>query len=310
MIDTRPTTRIKNILCPSDLSVKSQKALGFAARLADTLEATLTACHCVPVNWFTADNRLPKEEFAAIRSALAEPICVCQNSESRLTWRKIVIENSFDPARDILNLAAESDADLIVMKARPGILSAFRFGSIVERIIAGSSCPVLLLPSHFLSTHDPSDGDLKFRRILFDSDFSEATDHLFRVANTFTRNYHSELHMLSVLEPMAYARTEMAAVGSGKMRVQKIVRERLDEVLHTEGSSARNVPTSVEWGRRVSTVIDYARAHDIDLICTTLSPPHYYFEKYYSLYLGSLLNSAGCPLLVKQSAAVDAVKNF
>src|SRR5688572_9854115 len=183
MMDTRPTTKINNILCPSDLSERSQKALGSAARMAETLRATLTTSHCVPVNWFSTENRLPKEELARIKSALRSEICDCQDRKSRLSWRQVVVENSFEPASDILKLARETDADLIVMKARPGVLSAFRFGSIVERIIEGSSCPVLILPSHFLSTHDPADNDLEFRRILFDYDFSEATDHLFRVAN-------------------------------------------------------------------------------------------------------------------------------
>ena len=309
-MDTRPTTKITNILCPSDLSERSQKALGFAARLAETLQATLTACHCVPVNWFTPENRLPKEEFARIKSALKAPICDCQNKGSKLTWRKIVVENSFEPSSDILKAARETNADLIVMKARRGVLSAFRFGSIVERIIEGSPCPVLLLPSHFLSSHDPAHDDLRFRRILFDYDFSDATDRLFRVANTLTQNYHAELHVLSVLEPTAGARTEMAPVGVSRTRVQTIVRERLDEVLHSQGKSVMDVPTSVEWGQHAATVLEYAKARDIDLICATLPPPHYYFEKYYSSYLGSLLRSARCPLLVKRSAATDKVRDF
>ena len=310
MMKTRPTTRINNILCPSDLSERSQKTLGFAARLAESLQATLTACHCVPVNWFSPENRLPKEELASIKATLRERICDCQKSESQLTWRKIVIENSFEPSSDILEVARESKADLIVMKARRGVLSAFRFGSIVERIIEGAPCPVLLLPSHFLSNHEPSHDALTFRRVLFDYDFSESTDHLFRVANTLTQNYHAELHMLSVLEPVVELRTELAPVGFSRTRVQTLMRERLDEVLQAQGTSVMDVPTSVEWGQHASTVLEYAKARDIDLICATLPPPHYYFEKYYSSYLGSLLRSARCPLLVKRAVPVERVRDF
>lgn len=309
-MEFRPTTQISNILCPSDLSERSQKALGFAARLAETLHATLTACHCVPVNWFTAANRPPQEDLAWIRSALREPICNCQESNGRLTWRKIVVENSLEPSADILRVARETNADLIVMKARPGVLSAFRYGSIVERIIGGSQCPVLLLPSHFLGTHDPESNGLQFHRVLFDYDFSQATDLLFRVANTFARNYHAELHMLSVLEPVVHPGAEIAPVRSSRMQVQTIIRGKLDEVLHTEGSSVSEVPTSVEWGHRAATVLEYAKTHDIDLICTTLPPPHFYFEKYYSSYLGSLLKSAACPLLVQRSAAIEKIKDL
>jgi nucleotide-binding universal stress UspA family protein len=306
----RPGARIQRVLCPSDLSEKSQKALGFAARLAETLNASLTACHCAPANWFTQENRLPNEQLARIKSAIKDQVAKCQDRSSTLTWTSVIVENSFDPARDILTLARESDVDLIVMKARPGVLSAFRFGSIVERMVEGAPCPTLLLPSRFLADRDPAMDTLEFRRVLFDYDFSEATDELFRVANTLTRDYHAELHVLAVIEPSAYASIEAAPLPFSRTSIQTIVRGKLNVALYAEGKSVREVPTAVEWGRHAETVLSYAKAHDIDLICTALAPPHFYFEKLYSAYLGRLLKSAECPILVKQSLAIEKPVNF
>ena len=294
--------KIQHILCPTDLSDRSQKALGFAARLAETLNARLTACHCAPANWFTSENRLPKEELAKIKGAMKDRIAECQDASSSLTWRSLIIENSFDPARDLLTLAREADVDLIVMKARPGVLSAFRFGSIVERVVEGAPCPILLLPSRFFGDRDPVSQGIDFRRILFDYDFSEATDELFSVANTLARDCHADLRMLSVIEPAEYASSEAAAASLSRTAVQTIVRGRIDDALHTEGKSAMEIPTIVEWGRHAETVLRYATEHDIDLICTALPAPYFYFEKLYGAYLGSLLKSATCPILVKQSA--------
>lgn len=301
MTHTKPKEKIQHVLCPSDLSEKSQKALGFAARLAETLDARLTACHCAPANWFTQENHLPKEAQARIKNLIKHQVSACQDKSSRLRWQSLVIENSFDPARDLLTLAREAAVDLIVLKARPGVLSAFRFGSIVERIVENAPCPILILPSGFLADRDPRSDTLEFHRILFDYDFSEATDHLFRVANTLTCDYHADLHVLSVLTPPTPASTEAAPVRFSRTRVQTIVRGKLDDALQVEGKSVMDVPTAVEWGRRAETVLAYTKTHDIDLICTTLAPPHFYFEKLYSSYLGSLLKSAACPILVKQA---------
>jgi len=306
----KPTTKLEHILCPSDLSEKSQKVLGFATRLSETLNAELIACHCAPANWFTSQNRLPINEYAKLKSTLKSQIIASEDPLSTLRWRSIVVENSFDPATDILALARETSTDLIVMKARPGILSAFRFGSIVERIVADSPCPVLLLPSRFLAKQRPDAEPFEFHRILFDYDFSEGTDKLFRVANTLTRGYHAELHVLSVIAPLSHATIEAAPVLRSRTAVQTIVRRKLDEALHAEGRSTMNVPTSVEWGGHSETVLNYAKAHQIDLICTTLAPAHYYFEKFYSAYLGTLLNSATCPILVKCSPRSSKPKDL
>src|SRR5215203_7147660 len=111
---------IQHILCPSDLSAKSQEVLGFATRLAETLHARLTACHCAPVNWFTSENRLPKEECDRMKRVIKDRITQCQGPLSSLAWQSVIIENSFNPARDIRNFAQECEVDLIVMKARPG----------------------------------------------------------------------------------------------------------------------------------------------------------------------------------------------
>lgn len=309
MSQSKSAARIQHVLCPTDLSDRSQTALGFAVRLAETLHASLTACHCAPANWFTAENRLPKEEHERIKTAIKARITACEDPKSSLIWKSLIIENSFDPSRDILDLAREADADLIVMKARPGVLSAFRFGSIVERVVEGSECPVMLLPSRFLAEHDPAAENPQFRRVLFDYDFSEATDQLFRVANALTRDYHAELEMLSVLEP-THASTEVAPVAFSKTKVQTFVRRRLDDALQTEGKSVMDVPTAVEWGRHAETVLRYAKAHNIDLICTALAPPHFYLQKFYSAYLGKLLASTHCPILVKQSQSATPIKDL
>lgn len=210
--------RIRRILCPTDLSPKSQKTLGFAAQIANERGARLTAVHCASTAWFSVENRLTDEEADSTRERMKSAISDSISSlGSTLNWQTTIIENSFDPATDIVNLANETDVDLIVMKARPGMLSAFRFGSIVERVVSSVKCPVLLIPSRLVSNEDISEPN--FRRVLFDYDFSQDTDSLFQTTMELTSGLDAELHLISVLQRPGRASTEMsgseAADGSG-----------------------------------------------------------------------------------------------
>jgi nucleotide-binding universal stress UspA family protein len=187
------------------------------------------------------------------------------------------------------------------MKARPGISSALHFGSIVERVINDVRCPVLLFPAAFLAENDPAFDKLNFRRILFDYDFSQATDELFHITKAITRDYGADLHVLSVLEPPIVFGADLAQIETSKTHLKNAVRDRLSSAIRHEGISLADVPATVEWGSHVDKVLDYARDHEIDLICTALPAPNYFLEKkIYRLYLGQLLASATCPILVKQ----------
>ena len=292
---------IKHVLSPTDLSPNSQKALGFAARLAEDLSAQLTACHVQRANWFS-----PSIEFHENSSDMEEQMKRAirdssQDPHSHLRWRASVIKNSFDPGRDILNLAAETGVDLIVMKARPGVMSAFRFGSIVERVVTAAPCPVLLIPTRFLEERNPSIGGLQFNRILFDYDFSQATDELYRVVRSISDGLSAELHVLSVLEPPVLRTAELETVADNRGVLMRAIGEKLDNLVAAGPSAQFPVQAAVEWGAHAETVLRYAGEHNIDLICTTLARPYFSFEKFYSVYLGQLLKAAACPILVKQS---------
>lgn len=176
----------------------------------------------------------------------------------------MVIENSFDPARDVLNVIRETGVDLVVMRARAGVFAAPRFGSVVERVVGGCDRPVLLLPPQFLAGKEQR-GDL--RRILFASDRSEGASDLAEVAAEMAEAYGSELEFLA----------EPERVG-GRSR------------------------TAVDWRARSSAVLASAATEDADLICTALETPSTCLDKLYREYIGELLRSSGCPILVKQAA--------
>src|SRR5690348_3961696 len=100
------TNQIRHILCPTDLSPKSQSALKVAAGIASHLSANLTACHFVGTNWFTADHAMPASHREKIEGQMREAIVGTWNGNSP-AWNIKVVEHSDDPARDILRVASD-----------------------------------------------------------------------------------------------------------------------------------------------------------------------------------------------------------
>jgi nucleotide-binding universal stress UspA family protein len=288
--------RIDHIFCPTDLSPRSQAVLAFAAGIAERMNAKLSACHCASSLWFTPGQHMPDQRRAEIVSQMGEAVL----KNRAVNWNPVVFEKSLDPAADILAFAREQDVDLIVMKARRSVFSALHFGSIVERVTRGAQVPVLLLPSRFVESIEDSHSLPNFREVLFDYDFSETTDKLFPTAMALTSRYRANLHLLSVLEPPPAFAVEAAQFSVSKTMLSAM-RHRLDHIVGSASSSGISSPATVEWGDHAETVLAYAAQKNVDLICTTLSPPYYYFEKLYCAYLGRLLRSAQCPILTLRS---------
>ena len=301
MTSREAITKIQNVLCPTDLSPKSQKTVGFAARTAAVLGAQLTVCNCATETWIYHGNRIPKFRVAEIKDEINGQVKKCRNPDSELRWEIHVSEGVNDPAREILRLSQITDADLLVLKARPGVMSALHLGSIVERVVAGAACPILMMPSRFLEKRDPVTDKLSFHRILFDYDFSQATDDLFHIANALTDSFEADLHVLSVLEPPAFTPLSKSSVSESGVLLQTTVERKLNRAIRSIRGAPADVPTTISWGDHADTILRYAETHEIDLICTTLSRPARYFEKIYKFYFGRLLMRAKCPILVKQS---------
>jgi nucleotide-binding universal stress UspA family protein len=268
-------------------------------QLAEVLGAKLTAFHSTIDSWLYPANGSSKDDLRGIQKEIEEEIREYLGPEIANLDFRLIVEKAANPAIEIARLAREQGADLIVMKARPGVLSALHFGSIVERVISAAHCPVMLMPSRFLAERDSAPTKLEFQRILFDYDFSQATDDLFHLASALIRNYSAELHVLSVLEPPR-AKVEAEALTSSRMLLEAALQKRLNSAVESEGCSLNNVPTTIEWGVHAEKVLEYAETNGIDLVCTALPAPSFYFEKFYRMYLGELLGSAKCPVLVKQ----------
>jgi nucleotide-binding universal stress UspA family protein len=139
---------IHTILHPTDFSDRSTHALHLACALARDYGARLIILHVATTPTIAYGEGVvppdPETLFEAERELL-----------ERLTVPDpaVAVERRFeegDPIADILRVAQESHADLIVMgtHGRTG-LSRLLMGSVAEQVVRRASCPVLTVTHPF-----------------------------------------------------------------------------------------------------------------------------------------------------------------
>jgi nucleotide-binding universal stress UspA family protein len=133
---------IKKILHATDFSDLSQPAFDMACALARDFGAELIVCHIAPPTAITAVEGMivdvPTEDLAQVKARLEQ--LKPNNSPVRVTHRLL----RGDPAGEIIRLAGEAKADLVVMgtHGRSG-LGRLLMGSVAEAVMRKSPCPVV-----------------------------------------------------------------------------------------------------------------------------------------------------------------------
>jgi len=136
----------KNILLAVDGSEYSNKALTYAADMAETYRATLWLVHVFP---HTSDllgyddfEKLYAKRKCAGQSILDAALEMLGESEF-----EIQAELREGPeAESILNFAKNSQADIIVMGTRGmGALKGLLLGSVSRKVIHYATCPVMVV---------------------------------------------------------------------------------------------------------------------------------------------------------------------
>ena len=134
----------KSVLVPIDFSEWSYEAIAPAREyVAD--ESALKLIHVLtPLHpadpaamWNTLDNEQRKQKVKSFLGAKLD----------EMGYQEIQIEVAIgDPSTQIVDYAKELEADLIVMPShgRKGV-SRFLLGSVAERVVRLSPCPVLVL---------------------------------------------------------------------------------------------------------------------------------------------------------------------
>jgi nucleotide-binding universal stress UspA family protein len=141
---------IKRIIVATDFSEGSDAAMERAFTIAKALGATIDLVHVLDTALLTAPASLgampliePESLMNEIDKALAAR--VAQATEAGLVCQSDSLDGY--PAREIVRHAQKTGADLIVVgtHGRTGVAHVI-MGSVAQRVVQRSSCPVLVIP--------------------------------------------------------------------------------------------------------------------------------------------------------------------
>ncbi len=143
---------IKEVLCPTDFSQPSIQALDVAVEFARHFGAQLHVVHVIsPLPTVSAPPESIGFNIGAYQQGLSESAehslkkLVKDRVPDEVTCRTTVAHG--DAAQEIIREAEENAVDVIITATRGA--SAWRmfvFGSVAERIVRASPCPVLTVP--------------------------------------------------------------------------------------------------------------------------------------------------------------------
>jgi nucleotide-binding universal stress UspA family protein len=144
---------IRKILHPTDLSDQAYVALDFACALAKCFDAELVICHIAPPPTVTTAEGMiitvpTGEENEQISARLKGVV----PGASGIRTSHLLLYG--DPVDEIVELAGNTKADLIVMETHGrGGLGRLLLGSVAEGVMRKAPCPVLTVKAPISIDH-------------------------------------------------------------------------------------------------------------------------------------------------------------
>lgn len=293
MNGSKKTFQIKRIVCPTDFSFESFVSINYAAQIAGFFGATLYLCYYKSSAWDKTE--LPEAEDIEKLSLQIESLINEKRFKKLINWHLVIIEGSADPARCIAAFADEMDCDLIVLRPRPKTLRNTFCGSLPQKLIQISPCPVLLLPLCLHSTKSPN-SEFKVERILLNYSFAPNAEELFDYAASLTKALEAELHILSILPPPENMGIELSQTSAQRNMGERLVLEKIaSQALHHEYCP---VIASVRTGNAQSETTAYIARKKIDMVCMLAPKDNFYFEYLFPVWLKQLQHNLNVPVLI------------
>lgn len=145
---------ISNIILASDLSNSSKFAFQVARAIASDYQAKLLIVHVTvpPAVLYTGEGILPPQLPVVNDDHIHKDLKELVTKASLPKVEYCIVDG--DPSSEILRIAAESKADLIIMgtHGRSG-LGRLLMGSVAEKVLRHATCPVLTVKTPIPNQH-------------------------------------------------------------------------------------------------------------------------------------------------------------
>lgn len=291
--------KVERILCPTDLSNESDEALRYAVALARIYEAKLFLLHC------SGRDSLPEEKDGGESPSHMERLFVESlvphlglATMNELNWCGLLRTNVADIGNMIVREAVLQKIDLIVMRSRRRPRAAVLLGSTAEKVCGNAPCPVLVTHPLEREWVGMTSGEIDLNRVLIAHDFSRASETAMNFGISLAQEYQAEVHLMHVLPTDGHVEPELAWSSSTNSSAYTLTARKLQEILPKEVTLWCKFVNVVRCGKVHEEILNYARKHEIDLICVGVSDSDWTIEKLLGSNVDRVLREAPCPVLV------------
>ena len=297
---------IGKILCPTDFSNFSERALDHALPLAKWYGAEVSVLHVIP------KVLMPPEAYPY----LSEPLTPDPRARERALDELgrfahrardmgVPIEVRLEEGEavdEILKVAQKLPAQLVVMgtHGRRGF-ERLVLGSVAEKVLRKATCPVMTVtlgPEEAETSHDAL-----FKRILCPIDFSTCSTKALEYALSLAKEADAQLTLLHVLEAQLEEAGEMAAFALNEYRdfLKRNALERLQQAVPEEARAWCRPECLVASGRSYRQILNVAKEQDADLIVMGVQGRNAVDLALFGSTTHHVVRDARCPVLTIRS---------
>jgi nucleotide-binding universal stress UspA family protein len=298
--------KLRKLLCPTDFSLLSDRALGYATGLGRLYGAEVEALHVFPVvyrmpgdvTYVEALVRLDEDTRRTLFERLGrflEP-----TKGSGVETRALLGEG--DPATVILERALHNPIDLIVMGTH-GLRGFDRWimGSVAQRVLRKTACPVLTVPP--ASAASAGDGPPVLKTILCALDLSAHSEATLEYAVSLARAANATLVTLHVRESehihdeAPHAKDDSPFLLELHQHVEALSRGVVGSLPPGEYGDVRGIVRLVVRGRAHDEILKVASERRADMIVMGVQRPRGAPLPFFGSTVRHVLERAECPVL-------------
>ena len=262
--------QIKKIMCSTDFSDLSNRALPYGIALAREFEAKLFVCHVIDLTPTSVAGEVHLYPIEAQNRSLNyafEQIEVLMGNE-QVDWEPLIIIGH--PADEISRVAGAKDVDLAISAThgRSG-LKRLLLGSVTERLMRTLPCPLLIIRNPITDLNDSDHETFQFQRILVGCDFSPDSQLAFQYGLNLAQEFQSELHLVHVFEPPIYKdlrKREKEFEEDNQKKLRDRLNEKLISMVPEETHNWCTLKTTLLDGQPYRELSRYAEIHKIDMV--------------------------------------------
>jgi nucleotide-binding universal stress UspA family protein len=297
--------KIRSILCPTDFSEFSRRALEHAVALARTHGAELSVLHVSPFMVVMArdlpyvPSGLPLDAATRARLLADLEAATAPARAAGLTPQLVLVEG--DPSDEILKQAGKAAADLVVMgtHGRRG-LDGLVLGSVARRVVQKAGCAVLTVPLRPDGAAAPVPS---YEHVLCAVDLGRSEETL-AAAFSFAHAARARLTLLYVLEgvPQLEAAVRMDGMDwpGFRDRLEKSARQNLRDAASAavcRGGDGAMWDEMVASGKPYREILEIANAKGISLIVMGIHGQSAIQRMFFGSTTLHVVQQARCPVL-------------